>query len=252
MDALLASHYAAILTRDPIALAEADLDSKESFDAFEILHSTVWPHVDFKTPSHDGKAGWRVEFRPLEVQLTDFDNAAFVVFVALLARTILRFDLNLYVPISKVVENMQRAHTRTAITQEKFFFRREIRPAISETNTTIAEEYVLMSIDEIVNGAPKLSLDKSQYFPGLLPMVQSYIDEMYASSKDTERKSLSGYLEFIGKRASGETPTAASWMRHFVQRHEGYRRDSVVSDSVCFDLMRAIRDLSASGTAMKA
>jgi hypothetical protein len=38
----------------------------------------------------------------MELQLTDFENAAFTVFVALLSRSILFFDLNLYIPISKV------------------------------------------------------------------------------------------------------------------------------------------------------
>ncbi|KIW98629.1 uncharacterized protein Z519_00290 [Cladophialophora bantiana CBS 173.52] len=82
MDALLASHYAKILARDPIALAKNELKSYESLDVFEILHSAVWPHADLKLPSKNGEAGWRVEFRPLEVQLTDFENAAFAVFIA--------------------------------------------------------------------------------------------------------------------------------------------------------------------------
>ena len=36
------------------------------------------------------------------IQLTDFENAAFVVFVVLLTRAILSFKLNLMVPVSKV------------------------------------------------------------------------------------------------------------------------------------------------------
>ena len=38
----------------------------------------------------------------MEVQKTDFENAAFSVFVVLLTRAILSFNLNFYVPISKV------------------------------------------------------------------------------------------------------------------------------------------------------
>lgn len=34
--------------------------------------------------------------------MTDFENAAFAVFVVLLSRAILSFNLNLYIPISKV------------------------------------------------------------------------------------------------------------------------------------------------------
>jgi Glutamate-cysteine ligase len=38
----------------------------------------------------------------MEVQLTDLENAAFTVFVVLVTRVILAFDLNLYIPLSKV------------------------------------------------------------------------------------------------------------------------------------------------------
>ena len=46
----------------------------------------------------------RVEFRVLEAQLTDFENAAYVVFVVLLTRVIAAFQLNFYMPLSKVPE----------------------------------------------------------------------------------------------------------------------------------------------------
>jgi glutamate--cysteine ligase catalytic subunit len=46
--------------------------------------------------------GWRVEFRSMEVQMTDFENAAFSIFMVLLSRAILTFGLNFYIPISKV------------------------------------------------------------------------------------------------------------------------------------------------------
>jgi glutamate--cysteine ligase catalytic subunit len=56
----------------------------------------------FKPPPTNSSIGWRVEFRPLDLQLTDFENAAFVVFIVLLTRAILSFKLNLYIPITKV------------------------------------------------------------------------------------------------------------------------------------------------------
>jgi glutamate--cysteine ligase catalytic subunit len=43
-----------------------------------------------------------VEFRPTEVQMTDYENAAYVVFVVLLTRAFLSTNLNLYIPLSKV------------------------------------------------------------------------------------------------------------------------------------------------------
>lgn len=56
----------------------------------------------FKLPPVNSNIGWRVEFRPCEVQLTDFENAAFGVFIVLLTRAILTFKLNMLIPISKV------------------------------------------------------------------------------------------------------------------------------------------------------
>jgi glutamate--cysteine ligase catalytic subunit len=64
--------------------------------------------------------------RSLEAQLTDFENAAFTIFISLIGRAILFFKLNLYMPLSKVDENMKRAHHRDAVTKEKFFFRKHI------------------------------------------------------------------------------------------------------------------------------
>jgi hypothetical protein len=37
----------------------------------------------------------------MEVQITDFENAAYSIFVVLLIRAILMFDVNFYIPLSK-------------------------------------------------------------------------------------------------------------------------------------------------------
>ena len=43
----------------------------------------------FKVPPEiDSDIGWRVEFRPLDIQLTDFENAAFTVFVGMIANVV--------------------------------------------------------------------------------------------------------------------------------------------------------------------
>ena len=45
--------------------------------------------------------------------------AAFTVFVVLVSRVILAFDLNLYIPLSRVDENMRRAHAKSAASQAR-------------------------------------------------------------------------------------------------------------------------------------
>jgi glutamate--cysteine ligase catalytic subunit len=238
MDNLLAKHFATILDRAPVAVTPVDLQNLESEDVnlFDILHSCTYPHVDLKIPSNDGKLGWRIEFRPMEVQPTDFGNAAFVIFIQLLARTILHFGLDLCMPIEIVRENMERAHTRDAVQRERFHFRCSIQSRHTVNHAT-RNEYTMMNLDEIMNGGKDLS------FPGLVPLVRSYINEIYIDEPEEYRARLLKYLDLISARADGRSPTPATWMRKFVTEHKDYQSDSLVSESICYDLIRAVLKL---------
>lgn len=131
MDALLARHFAHLFTRDPLVIfsERIDQDDEDSMDHFENIQSTNWQTMRFKPPPPNSDIGWRVEVRSMEVQVTDFENAAFSVFVVLLTRAILRFGLNFYIPISKVDENMHKAQKRNAVLTEKFAFRKDVMGA---------------------------------------------------------------------------------------------------------------------------
>jgi len=61
-------------------------------------------------PSIDSKIGWRVEFRTMDIQLTDFENSGFIVLLGMINNVINHFDLDFIMPISKIDENMERAH----------------------------------------------------------------------------------------------------------------------------------------------
>ncbi|TGZ73362.1 hypothetical protein CRM22_001563 [Opisthorchis felineus] len=124
VDDALAKHVAHLFIREPVSLFEEQLVEKEnSVEHFENIQSTNWQSMRFKPPPPDTSIGWRVEFRPMELQLTDFENAAFVSFLLLLSRTILRLKLNLLIPISKVDENMKTAVKRDAVRNGLFYFR---------------------------------------------------------------------------------------------------------------------------------
>ena len=113
IDDLLATHVAHLFVRDPLVIFEGlveEVNDATATDHFENLQSTNWNSVRWKPPPADSNIGWRVELRTMEVQLTDFENAAFTVFCVLVLRVLLSFDLNIYVPMSKVHENMDRAH----------------------------------------------------------------------------------------------------------------------------------------------
>ena len=104
VDEKLASHIAHLFIRDPLVqFSETiDQDDEASMDHFENIQSTNWQTIRFKPPPVNSPIGWRVEFRSMEVQMTDFENAAFSLFIVLLTRAIISFDLNFYMPISLV------------------------------------------------------------------------------------------------------------------------------------------------------
>ncbi|KAL8947953.1 MAG: hypothetical protein Q9222_005812 [Ikaeria aurantiellina] len=266
MDDLLATHFAHLFIRDPIVVFGEDLKELDlrKTDHFENLQSTNWQHMRFKPPPPDNSTGWRVEFRPIEIQMTDFENAAFSIFIVLVTRAILSFDLNFYIPIPLTTENMETAHARDAVLNQKFYFRndplppRPTRPATnghtSGTSTPatlpsrpptptgpVEDEYSLMTIDEIINGQSS-NATSSTVFPGLIPLVESYLNSMNVDVQT--RCDLARYLDLIRKRASGQVWTAAKWIRHFVRGHGEYKGDSVVSERVTYDLVKTVEQIT--------
>uniref|UniRef100_A0A8C7LG85 Glutamate--cysteine ligase n=1 Tax=Oncorhynchus kisutch TaxID=8019 RepID=A0A8C7LG85_ONCKI len=236
IDKLLAQHIAHLFIRDPLSLFEEKiyLDDENESDHFENLQSTNWQTMRFKPPPPNSDIGWRVEFRPMEVQLTDFENSAFVVFIVLLTRVILSYKLDFLIPLSKVDENMKAAQKRNAVQEGMFYFRKDIYKGdvLAKCLNRLIEgdiEYTLMSIDTIING-------KEGIFQGLIPILNCYLENMEVDV-DT-RCTILNYLKLIKRRASGELMTMAKWMREFVDKHPQYKQDSVITDRINYDLLR--------------
>ena len=74
-------------------------------------------------PSKESTIGWRVEFRTMDIQLTDFENTALIVLTGMLVNLVNNFDLDFIIPISKIDENMDRAHKRDGLLNQKFWFK---------------------------------------------------------------------------------------------------------------------------------
>lgn len=259
IDHLLAQHIAHLFIRDSVSLFSEKVhqNDKEDTDHFENIQSTNWQTMRFKPPPPNSPIGWRVEFRPCEAQLTDFENAAIVCFVVLLTRVILSYQLDFLIPISKVDENMQTSQKRGAVLTEKFWFKKNITgSSVAQTNNNgtdqanaemnnhnnepdetenngMDDEYELMTIDQIING--------KGHFPGLVPLINSYLGSMDVDA-DTHC-TIQQYLRLIQKRASGELMTTASWMRKEITGHEEYKQDSVVSERICYDLLKKAKDI---------
>ena len=226
-DDLLARHFAWLFIRDPLVVYKEliEQDNSTSFDHFENIQSTNWQTMRFKPPPPENPAtGWRVEFRPMEVQLTEFENAAFCVFIVLLTRVILSYDLNFYIPISTVDENMATAQRRDALLLERFSWRCDIQSAEEP------KKIELLTVNEIMNGTDQ--------YVGLLPLIHNYLDTL-SVNMDT-REQLDEYLKLIEKRSTGELVTPARWMRNFVTSHSEYQQDSIVSSGIAYDLVKEI------------
>ena len=152
-----------------------------------------------------------------------------------MSRAILFFHLNLYMPISKVDENLKRAHSRDAVHTEKFHFRRHIRradsaPCASAAALADSEEDALeeMSIADIFVG-------KSVERPGLIPLVQCYLDIIRCD--EHTRAIVENYIALVRDRAQGRLQTAAEYMRAFVRAHPSYSLDSVITPRIARDLV---------------
>ncbi|KAF8160745.1 glutamate-cysteine ligase catalytic subunit [Crassisporium funariophilum] len=277
IDDLLSKHISHLFIRDPLVIFSETIDQDDtvSSDHFENIQSTNWQTLRFKPPPPNSGIGWRVEFRSMEVQMTDFENAAFAVFVVLLSRAILNFNLNFYIPISKVDENMERAQQRDASTSRSFYFRKDVystvrsagSSACSSSGTSspvdgapkkkekkmrncfppvptpengfaytqpVEEEYEEMSMNEIMNG-------KGDDFPGLLPLVDLYLDTLEIENEDMVK--IQKYLDLVRRRSNGSLMTPASWIRKFVQSHPSYKKDSVVSQEINYDLLLAVDEI---------
>lgn len=282
VDHLLAQHVAHLFVRDPLLLYPKafEQDNTMSTDQFENIQSTNWNTVRFKPPPLGSDIGWRTEFRPMEVGLTDFENAAMSVFVVILSRVILAFNLDLYMSMSKLEKNMSSASRRDAVRSELFFFKRNIfslpnelfscecghvhdavipngkkrgvqpdRLFQKESNSNLrssfnSDSYAQMTLNEIFNGSLSVSgKPKNGFdFPGLIPLMRGYVSALKVD--DATRNKVLRYIDFVSDRASGKLCTVASYIRQFIQSHKLYKSDSVVSEEICHDLIDHLRGIT--------
>lgn len=234
MDDVLANHFGHLFIRDPIVIFDEDVhqDDTQRMDHFENIQSTNWQTLRFKVPAQNsgpnsGKPGWRVELRPMEIQLTDFENAAYSVFSILLSRMIVNTNLDWYLPISLVEINMKRAHSRDAINREKFYFKIPDNGKIVELTT-----------NEIFNGSAE------HEWLGYIPMVKQFIAEDYGKEGSTNER-LNDYLTLISGRASGEIKTIARVLRELVMDHPEYQNDSIINDKINYDICNFAQQVSS-------
>lgn len=269
----IARHIAHLFIRSPIALYREKLEqSDEDSDHFENIQSCNWQTLRFKPPpSIKSPIGWRIEFRPLEAQTTDFENAAYCVFVILLTRVILAYKLNFLMPISLVDENMKEGQKIDAIRNSRFHFRRSVmhksssKPlctVIENPNTDRNRNGEFSSYqathnrplsgrqnglagqrtsDDIKDCTRLMTANEiingSSDFVGLIPIINHYVDSFDDGSDRNSVLKVKRYLKLISDRASLQTKTTARFIRDYVKFHPKYTNDSVVNEEVNYDLI---------------
>lgn len=238
MDYDMARHFAHLFVRDPLVIFEEllDQDNNNSTDHFENIQSTNWQTLRFKPPNQKAvpgnkdAPGWRVEFRTFEVQLTDFENAAYASLSYLIVESLLTFHshINAYIPMSQIWSNMTTAHKRDAIVEGKFAWKDSFEP--NETNSS------LKTMDEIFH-SPKCGI-----FPVFVdPLLRhkSFVSKDWRELKSSnEHRRLYYYLKLLSDRANGSIPSTAKFLRHFVLSHSEYGKDSKISKRINYDILK--------------
>jgi len=152
------------------------------------------------------------------VQLTDFENAAIVAVIRLLAEVIVDERWNLIIPISLSDENDAASATQAAAVQGRFWFHGSVFG-----NGGVAEKRPLV---EILAGEG-----------GIFTRCRRWLDtRCEAGHCSTEaRDKLCRYMTLFERRARGELPTPATFLRGKL-RHPEYKGDGILPVTFVHDL----------------
>ena len=142
--------------------------------------------------------------------------------------------------MSKVHENFNRAILKDAVLREKFWFKTNIVTAICKDSVfsslktgnckDIIEE---LTMQEIICG-------KGEYL-GLVNYIEKYLLEVVHCCIERFNE-ISRYLNFIKKRASGEIPTGAHFLRNLILNHPDYRKDSIITSTIASEIVKIAKD----------
>lgn len=242
------------------------LEENEPFlkntNLFEAVQSTNWNNMRFKPSNNfNGNNSWLVEFRPLELPLTLREKSHLIFFTTVFQRIITdpKIFINFYIPISLADKNMLRSVKRKALTDQKFYFRRnffgekakDVKYRTNKWSTTenikklqnefFENEIVEYTIEELFLGKED-SKGKTQCMKDLFTLyIEVNKEELKVESKIRGENIILQIWEsfdFFLKRSRGELYTSASLIRKFVMEHPGYKNDSVVAGETLEDLIK--------------
>ena len=197
----LANYISHIMYFDPVLIF-----SNDSLQ-FKSHQSTVWQNVRLKFPTNETES-WRAEFRPMEIQLTDFENTAMILFTVLYTKSCMSLDNNPCLTMKNNYINMSLATSYDTLKSLKLWWK------------DLCGATCLLSIHIII----ELMLNN----------IYIYLDNFH---KEIDRSVIQPYLDLVKERALGGKLTCAEWMRNYIKNHSEYRYDSVINKKIIFDLL---------------
>jgi len=173
----------------------------------------------------------------MDIQLTDFENTSLIVMLSMLVNIINHFNLDFIIPIKYADVNMERAHKRNGVLNEKFWFNKnfvqssdytqsnlhksDFLSSKQEAKDRVEPEYEEFYIHEILAGK------KGTDFKGIVPIMQDFMKLQKYS--DNNMKHITHFTDFLIARANGNVPTGAKFIRDFVNQAPSYKKNSNVT-----------------------
>ncbi|KAI5173056.1 glutamate--cysteine ligase catalytic subunit [Nematocida sp. LUAm3] len=226
VDKAMAAHVASMYVRDPI-LCYTETSLQEDF---ENIQSSNWRSMRLKPPKTDKMSGpWLVEVRPMEIQPTSFENAAYSIFVIIFSRMILSLNANFYLPISKVDANFSEVD----YPEKKRSCFNDFLEMEKNASFWYRENIFENSMAKIKKGSIKDIFLGTGTYCGIFGAIDKYLEEY----SEEDRKRIHPYMEFIRDRVSGKKVSVATYIRKYVFNHPEYNGDSLISQKLSNDLI---------------
>ena len=198
----ISKHVANIISRDNLIVYEHQIKSGniQCNNSYTNLLSTVWQFVRWKLPNKTDNT-WRVEFRPMEIQLTDIENSAFILFVVLYVKANLYYNKSKAIPINQVKINIDKSEKYDGVLKEEFFWKK----------------------NELIQELPIFDIIECEF-----KLIEQYLDESKTDILIINQ--FKKYKRVILNKAYGIRPTCAKWIRNFLQKTKLESQDKVIYD----------------------
>ncbi|TNJ26485.1 Glutamate-cysteine ligase [Giardia muris] len=254
-DEYATNYFRHVVSREPLVLYPEDGDSADNCQSYwQTYSSFTWETCRWKPPSRP-EDGWRIEFRPMEMQCSVAENTAFSAFICLLGRAIISFGLDFRVPHALIRTSLEDAERRGAIRTD-IFWARDVPLFHSYIHSEIPQNFRLAFVERFrpilshaIASRPNdnvpqiIRVSASEYmlgsdrYVGLIPIVQLYVE---LEGQGRRYRFIEECLSFLAKRASGVLRTCAEQTRCIIEQSKSFSEG--IDNIVVF--MRKIRDMS--------